>query len=122
MVSIEGDSLIQSWLLRFRAIKPEFIANVKFLVLVKKCVCNLGQIKQCNATIEVKRYVKENWGSPFIAGFLLILIAAATLLSFGLSYLSNTMAVYAFYGLVLGVVLQLVCFVKYLPKDESESI
>ena len=74
-----------------------------------------------NTVIKVKGYVKENWGSPFIAGFMLLLMGAAVSLSVGLSSLANTIAVYAFYALVGGVVLQLICFLKYPNKDESEA-
>ncbi len=74
-----------------------------------------------NIVIKVKGYVKENWGSPFIAGFMFLLIGAAVSLSVGLSSLADTVAVYAFYALVGGVVLQLVCFLKYPNKDESEA-
>ena len=72
--------------------------------------------------VKVKGYVKENWGPPFIVGFMLLLISAAVSLSVGLSSLANTIAVYAFYALVGGVILQLVCFLKYPHKDEGEAI
>jgi hypothetical protein len=75
-----------------------------------------------NTMIKVKGYVKENWGSPFIAGFMFLLIVAAFSLSVGWSSLADTIAVYAFYVLVGGVVLQLVCFLKYPHKDEGEAI
>ena len=75
-----------------------------------------------NTVIKVKGYVKENWGSPFIAGFMFLLIGAAVSLSAGLSSFANTIAVYAFYALVGGVVLQLICFLKYPHKDESETV
>jgi hypothetical protein len=77
---------------------------------------NLTRNNMRNAMIKVKGYVKENWGSPFIAGFMLLLIIAAFSLSVGWSSLADTMAVYAFYALVGGVVLQLVCFLKYGNK------
>ena len=59
----------------------------------------------------VRRYVMENWGSPFIAAFALILVIAAYLLPTNLA--AYSIAIYAFYALVIGVILQLVCFVKY---------
>ena len=71
-------------------------------------------------TLKVKGYVKENWGSPFIAGFMLLLIAAAVTLSVSLSSLANNVALYAYYTLVAGVVLQLASFLKYRGKRNNE--
>jgi hypothetical protein len=67
--------------------------------------------------LKVKGYVKENWGAPFIIGFMLLLIVAAVSLSMGLSSLANGVAVYAYYALVVGVVLQLASFLKYRKRD-----
>jgi len=79
---------------------------------------NFGKI-----TVKVKGYVKENWGSPFIVGFMVLLASAAVSLSEGLSSLADGIAVYAFYALIAGVILQLVCFVKYREKvSEAEAI
>ena len=71
-------------------------------------------------TIKIKGYVKENWGSPFIVGFMLLLIVAAVSLSAGLSTLADAVAVYAYYALVAGVILQLACFLKYRGKNVDE--
>jgi len=70
--------------------------------------------------IKVKGYVKENWGSPFVGGFMLFLGVAAVFLSDGLSSLANTVAVYAFYALIAGVFLQLASFLKYRGKINDE--
>ncbi len=70
--------------------------------------------------LKVKGYVKENWGSPFIVGFMLLLIAAAVSLSAGLSSLADTVAVYGYYALVAGVFLQLASFLKYRGKSDAE--
>jgi hypothetical protein len=72
--------------------------------------------------IKVKGYVKENWGSPFIAGFMFLLIVAAFSLSVGWSSIADNNAVYAFYALVGGVILQLICFLKYSNKGTGEAI
>ena len=60
----------------------------------------------------VKEYVRENWGSPFIVGFLLLLIVAAVSLSMEWVVLADGVAVVAYCALIVGVVLQLVCFLK----------
>jgi hypothetical protein len=66
---------------------------------------------------KAKVYVKENWGSPFIMGFMLLLIVAAAALSAGLSSFADNIAVYAYYGLIVGVILQLVSFLRYRKKS-----
>ena len=69
----------------------------------------------------VKVYVRENWGAPFIVGFMLLLMAAAASLSIGLADVANEVAIYAYYALVVGVVLQLVCFLKYNRRNGEKS-
>ena len=61
----------------------------------------------------IKVYAKANWGAPFVFGFMLLLIVAAVSLSIGLGDLANEVAVYAYYALVVGVILQLFCFMKH---------
>ena len=58
-------------------------------------------------------YLRENWGSPFIVAFMVLLMAAAGWLAAGLEALANEVAVYAYYSLVVGVALQLVCYLKH---------
>jgi heme/copper-type cytochrome/quinol oxidase subunit 4 len=70
---------------------------------------------------KIKGYVKENWGAPFIIVFMVLLVIAAAVLSLGLSSLADEVAVYGYYALTVGVILQLVCFLKY-NKRNSEKI
>jgi heme/copper-type cytochrome/quinol oxidase subunit 4 len=65
----------------------------------------------------IKRYFRENWGAPFITGFMIILLVAASSMAMGLESLANELAIYAYYALVVGVVLQLVCFLKYNKRN-----
>ena len=62
---------------------------------------------------KMKAYFRENWGAPFVLGFMVLLIVAASSLAIGLGFLANEVAIYAYYALVAGVVLQLVCLLKY---------
>jgi len=62
---------------------------------------------------KIKAHFRENWGVPFIIGFMLLLTVAAASLSIGLDFLANEVAVYAYYALVAGVILQIICFLKY---------
>lgn len=59
------------------------------------------------------KYFKENWGAPFIIVFMVLLLFCAGLLASGFSSLANSVAVYAYYFLVTGVVLQLISYLKY---------
>jgi hypothetical protein len=73
--------------------------------------------------VKVEGHVKKNWGSPFIVGFILLFVGAAVSLSEGLSSLADGIAIYAYYALIVGVILQLVCFVKYREKvGEAETV
>ncbi len=69
----------------------------------------------------VKGYVRENWGAPFIVAFMVLLMVAAASLSLSLSSFADDVAVYGYYALVAGVVLQLACFVKYRGKNSDEA-
>lgn len=71
--------------------------------------------------VRVKGYVRENWGAPYIVGFMVLLVGASTSLFMGSESLADLLAVYAYYFLVAGVVLQLVCFLKY-NKSNSEKV
>lgn len=71
--------------------------------------------------IGVKWYVRENWGTPFIVGFMLLLIVVAVPLSIGVAEVANEVAVYAHYALVIGFVLQLVHFMKVSQKDGEKN-
>jgi hypothetical protein len=68
-----------------------------------------------------KGYFRENWGAPFILGFMLLLVVAAASLAIGLGFLANEVAIYAYYALVEGVVLQLVCFLKYGERSGNKN-
>jgi uncharacterized membrane protein len=61
----------------------------------------------------LRGYLKENWGAPFIIAFMVMLMMAAGYLCYGLGSIADDIAVYAYYSLVIGVVLQLICYLKY---------
>jgi hypothetical protein len=68
------------------------------------------------------RYLRTNWGAPFILAFIVLLVASAGLLSAGRSGTANNVAVYAFYALVLGVVLQVASYVTFGESEPEESV
>jgi hypothetical protein len=69
----------------------------------------------------VKVYIRENWGAPFIVGFMALLMVTTVSMLMGLVVLADEVAVYAYYALVVGVVLQLVCFLKYNKRNGEPS-
>lgn len=60
----------------------------------------------------LKKYLWENWGAPFVIGFQMLLLVCAGLSVGDKQALANDVAVYAYYLLVIGVVLQLVSFIR----------
>ena len=66
----------------------------------------------------LRGYLRENWGAPFIITFMTLLLTAAGYLVAGLEKTANLLAEYAYYNLVIGVVLQLICYLKY-GKDRD---
>ena len=70
----------------------------------------------------VKGYVRENWGAPFILGVMVLLMVAASSLSIGLADLANEAAIFAYYALVAGVVLQLASFLKYNKRNGEKKL
>lgn len=72
-------------------------------------------------TPRIKRYLKDNPGAPFVIGFQLLLLICAGLLIQGNSVMANEVAGYAYFLLVIGVVLQLIAYVKHGNMMEKKS-
>jgi hypothetical protein len=69
----------------------------------------------------LKSYFKENPGTPFILGFIILLVSAAVLLVAGKSDEANATAVYAFYSIVLGIIIQVVFIIREERKHFRSS-
>jgi hypothetical protein len=69
-------------------------------------------------SVWAKRFFRANLGAVFILGFQVLLVACAAMLAFGFSFLAENVAVVAYFLLVVGVVLQLVCFVRGSGGEE----
>ena len=82
----------------------------------------MTQIDFNKIILQSKYYEKENWGSPLIAAFMLLLLVVAISLSVGWSWLADTVAVYAYYALVAGIFLQLGSYLKYHLKSDSDEV
>jgi hypothetical protein len=63
-------------------------------------------------------YVRLNWGAPLIIAFIILLFSATVSLEVGAFSLSDTLATDAFYALVVSVILQIFCFVKYRKTEQ----
>jgi len=61
----------------------------------------------------LRSYFGENWGAPAIICFMALLLVAALFLAGGMEELANATAVCAYYFLVAGVILQIICYIKY---------
>ncbi len=61
---------------------------------------------------QLRGYFRANPGTLFIVAFQVLLMTAAVLLVLGNSPVANEVAVYAFYAVVIGVVLQIVIVVR----------
>ncbi len=68
---------------------------------------------------KAQRYFRDNLGAPFVIGFQVFLLMAAGLLTVGNSVLANDVAVYAYFLLVTGIILQLVSFLRNHQKEPS---
>ena len=68
----------------------------------------------------IKRYLKDSPGALFILGFQLLLLICVGLLIQGNSVMASEVAVYAYYLLLAGVVLQLTSSVRS-RKEEAEQ-
>jgi len=62
--------------------------------------------------VRVKRFFRENPSALFIVGFQVLLVACAVMLFFGMDGFAEGVAVVAYFMLVAGVVMQLVCFMR----------
>ena len=68
-------------------------------------------------------FFRGNWGAPFVLGFMVFLVVAAGCLAVGLGWWAEQLGVVAYFSLVVGVVLQLVCFWWFgrgVGRGESE--
>ena len=92
----------------------------KFLKFLKvRCYTLPKPIKvKIRITPRWARYFKENWGVPFIIAFQVLLISAAGYRAYGQAEMANQIAIYAYYALVIGVVLQLVSYLRYGESGE----
>ena len=68
-----------------------------------------------------KRYLRSNWGFPFIVSFLLLLLSAAVFFAAGLISLAEVLAYVAYFTLAIGAILQVVTIRKQGDKGEPSS-
>jgi hypothetical protein len=66
-----------------------------------------------------RNLLQENWGAPFFASFIVLLVVSGAELSYGLADVANATAQYSFFTLVLGAGLQIACYLKHSNGEES---
>ena len=69
---------------------------------------------------KIKDYLKDNPSAPFVLGFQVLLVVCAGLLIQGSPTTAEGVAIYAYFLLMTGVVLQLVSFVRRREESERE--
>jgi hypothetical protein len=69
--------------------------------------------------VELKGYIEKNWGFPFIVAFMILL--SVTAFSLFWEPYDSPFAVLAFYALVAGVLLQLICLLKYGGNNSEDA-
>ncbi len=60
----------------------------------------------------LRNYFRSNPGASFIVAFQVLLASAAVLFVFGNPSVTNEVAIYAFYALVVGVAIQIVLVIR----------
>jgi len=70
---------------------------------------------------KIKKYFKDNPGAPLVIGFQLLLVLCAVLLIQGSSAIANKVAIYAYFLLVVGVVLQFIAYVRHRNNAEEHD-
>lgn len=68
-----------------------------------------------------KRYFRENPGALFVIAFQILLLVCAGLLIGGNSVWADGLAVVAYFSLVIGVVLQLISFLRHGKREEERN-
>lgn len=78
-------------------------------------------IRAIKVSPKIKGFFKENPGATFIVGFQALLLVCAGLLIQGNSLLAEGVAIVAYFLLVIGVVRQLIFFVRHAKEEESKD-
>lgn len=68
----------------------------------------------------IRKYFRENPGAIFILAFQTLLITAAITLIDGNQSLANEMAIYGYYSLAVGALLQFITFLRERRVEPSE--
>ena len=68
----------------------------------------------------LRSYFRENWGAPAIICFMVLLLVAALFLAGDMEEIADAIAVCAYYFLVAGVILQIICYVKFGSRKEND--
>ena len=67
--------------------------------------------------VRFKRFLRENPGARFVVGFQVLLVSCAVLLAAGWNLVAEGVAVVAYFMLAVGVLVQLVWYVRHRDKN-----
>jgi hypothetical protein len=67
----------------------------------------------------LRTYIVRNWGAPFIIAFAILIVISGILSVSGSAEIAGVLAVYSYYALAIGIVLQGLSYVKYGEQKES---
>ena len=74
------------------------------------------------SSVKVKQFFKKNWGAPFFAGFVvLLMMLAASSFSMQVAAIINKVAVAAFVTLAVAVILQFFSSLAYGTQSGSDG-
>lgn len=73
-------------------------------------------------TNKIRKYFRDNLGSPFIIIFQMLLLYCASLLIIGNSKFADEISIYAFYFLTIGVILQMISYLRQRNKIDDIDI
>ena len=71
--------------------------------------------------MKIKIYLLKNLGAPFIIGFQVLILICAFFLTQRNWVMADKIGIYAYYMLVIGVILQLISFYKDGKRAEQEE-
>lgn len=103
------------WLLGVAAVFFGIVYLIRGLIMLGKPTTWVIKVPP-----KIKKYFKENPGASFIIVFQILLLVYAGLLILGSSLWAEGLAVVAYFSLVVGVVLQLISFVRHREESEQE--
>lgn len=71
--------------------------------------------------LKIVNYFRCNHNSLFIVGFQIFFLVSAVLLSVGNSFWAESVAIFAYFSLAIGIILQLISFIRNKEIEVEEN-